>query len=143
VVRSSAASDVYKRQIEYRGPISGTARSDFLRNARALLAPTVFTEPFCGMAVEAMLCGTPVISVDYGAMTETVIEGISGFRCHTLQDWIDAIHAVDILNRRTIAYIARSRWSLETCGGHYDKIFCQLNDLYRGGWYEGVGDKLF
>ena len=122
--------------IEYRGPISGKARSEFLRNARALLAPTVFTEPFCGMAVEAMLCGTPVISVDYGAMTETVTEGVMGYKCHTLQDWIDGINNAGDLDRRTIASIARNQWSLEACGRRYDKIFCQLNDLYRRGWYE-------
>jgi len=122
--------------IEYRGPISGTARSEFLRNARALLAPTVFTEPFCGMAAEAMLCGTPVVAVDYGAMTETVTEGVSGYRCHTLQDWLDGINAVGDLDRRVIADTARARWSLEACGRRYDKIFRQLNDLYRRGWYE-------
>jgi len=122
--------------IEYRGPISGKARSKFLRKARALLAPTVFTEPFCGMAVEAMLCGTPVVAVDYGAMTETVTEGVMGYRCHTLQDWIDGINAVGDLDRRTIADIARSKWSLEACSKRYDKIFRQLNDLYRRGWYE-------
>jgi len=122
--------------IEYRGPISGRDRSDFLRNARALLAPTVFTEPFCGMSVEAMLCGTPIISVNYGAMTETVTEGVMGYRCHTLQDWLDAIDAVGDLDRSVIADIARSRWSLEACGKRYDKIFKQLDDLNRKGWYE-------
>jgi glycosyltransferase involved in cell wall biosynthesis len=122
--------------IEYRGPIAGRKRSEFLRNARALLAPTVFTEPFCGMAVEAMLCGTPVVAVDYGAMTETVIEGVSGFRCHTLQDWVDGINAVGDLDRRTIADIARNEWSLGACGRRYNKIFQQLNDLYSGGWYQ-------
>lgn len=122
--------------IEYRGPISGRERSAFLRNARALLAPTVFTEPFCGMAVEAMLCGTPVVAVDYGAMTETVTEGVMGYRCHTLQDWVDGICAVGDLDRRTIAAIARAKWSLDACGARYDKIFRQLNDLYRRGWYE-------
>ena len=121
--------------IKYRGPLSGRARSDFLAGARALLAPTVFTEPFCGMAVEAMLCGTPVVAVDYGAMTETVQDGM-GFRCHTLQDWIDAIHAVGDLDRAAIAERARSRYSLEACGQRYAKIFRQLNDLYRKGWYE-------
>jgi glycosyltransferase involved in cell wall biosynthesis len=122
--------------IEYRGPLSGRKRSEFLGNARALLAPTVFTEPFCGMAVEAMLCGTPVVSVNYGAMTETVTEGVTGYKCHTLQDWLDGIHAVENLDRQAIADSARARWSLETCGARYDKIFCQLNDLYRKGWYE-------
>lgn len=121
--------------IEYRGPIHGKARSEFLRNARALLAPSNFTEPFCGMAAEAMMCGTPVVSVNYGAMTETVGEGM-GFRCHTLQDWLDGLNEVENLDRKYIADTARSRFSLEACGKKYDKIFMDLNNLYRKGWYE-------
>lgn len=121
--------------IEYRGPLSGRDRSKFLGGARALLAPSVFTEPFCGMAAEAMLCGTPVISVDYGAMTETVQDDM-GYRCHTLQDWLDAVNSVGDLDRSTIAAKARSRYSLEACGLKYSKIFNQLNALYRSGWYE-------
>lgn len=122
--------------IEYRGPIGGTARSEFLRNARALLAPSVFTEPFCGMAVEAMLCGTPVVSVNYGAMTETILDGVTGFRCHTLQDWIDAIDNAGDLSRRMVANVARSRYSLEACGKRYDKIFKDINNLNKKGWYQ-------
>ena len=122
--------------IEYRGPIAGKARSEFLRNARAALMPTNFTEPFAGSGVEAMLCGTPLIAVDYGAFTETIVDGVTGFRCHTLQDWIDAIHDVDKLDRRVIADTARSRYSLETCGKKYDKIFRTINNLHRKGWYQ-------
>lgn len=122
--------------IQYRGPITGKARSEFLRNARAALMPTNFTEPFGGSGVEAMLCGTPLIAVDYGAFTETVIDGVTGFRCHTLQDWLDAIANVDKLYRPQIAEIARCRYSLETCGKQYDKIFKSINNLWRKGWYE-------
>lgn len=122
--------------IHYGGPISGKARSDFLRNARAALMPTNFTEPFGGSGVEAMLCGTPLISVDYGAFTETVANGLTGFRCHTLQEWLDAIINVDQLDRRVIAFTARNRYSLEACGKRYDHIFQTLNDLWRKGWYE-------
>jgi glycosyltransferase involved in cell wall biosynthesis len=120
--------------IHYKGPISGNERSAFLRNARALLAPSLFTEPFCGMAVEAMLCGTPVVSVDYGAMTETVQEGM-GFRCHTLSDWLEGIEAVGDLDRQYIASVARAKYSLEACGAKYDKIFRQISQLSDKGWY--------
>lgn len=120
--------------IVYGGQLRGGERSDFLRNARALLAPSTFTEPFCGMAVEAMLCGTPVLSVDYGAMTETVQEGM-GFRCHTLKDWLEGIEKVGDLDREWISNKARSLYSLESCGKKYDIIFQQLNNLYRKGWY--------
>jgi len=122
--------------IEYRGPITGKARSDFLRNARAALMPTNFTEPFAGSGVEAMMCGTPLIAVDYGAFTETIVDGVTGFRCHTLQDWIDAIHNAGNLNRVTVAKTARMRYSLETCGKKYDKIFKDINNLNKKGWYQ-------
>jgi len=122
--------------IEYRGPITGKARSEFLRNARAALMPTNFTEPFAGSGVEAMLCGTPLIAVDYGAFTETIIDGVTGFRCHTLQDWIDAIDNAGDLSRQMVANVARSRYNLETCGKKYDKIFQDINNLNRKGWYQ-------
>lgn len=121
--------------IYYLGPIKGKARSDFLRNARACLMPTVFTEPFGGSGVEGMLCGTPLLSVHYGAFSETVQHGVTGFHCHTLQDWLDAIDNAGSLNRKKIADTARAKYSLETCGTQYDKVFTDLSDLYRQGWY--------
>ena len=47
--------------IEYRGPISGRERSEFMRNAICSLMPTNFIEPFGGSGVEGLLCGTPLI----------------------------------------------------------------------------------
>lgn len=121
--------------IEYIGPISGKERSDFLRNARCAVMPTVFTEPFGGSGVEAMLCGTPLIAVDFGAFTETVVEGVTGFRCRTLADWLDAVDKVGDLDRKQVADIARSRYSLQACATKYDKVFSCLYDLYDKGWY--------
>ena len=122
--------------IIYGGAINGKARSDFLRNARAVLMPTVFTEPFGGSGVEGMLCGTPLIAVDYGAFTETIIDGVTGFRCHTLKDWLEAIDNVEKLDRNKIADVTRSRYSLDACGKKYDKIFKDLSNLRKKGWYE-------
>lgn len=121
--------------IVYLGPISGKKRSVFLRNARAALMPTVFTEPFGGSGVEAMLCGTPLLSVDYGAFTETVIQGVTGFRCKTLQEWLDAVESADKLDRNLIADNAKAKYSLEACGIKYDKVFTDLNNLHDQGWY--------
>ncbi|ATW62806.1 GT1 glycosyltransferase [Synechococcus phage S-CBWM1] len=121
--------------IEFRGPISGRKRSEFLRNARAALMPTVFTEPFGGSGVEAMLCGTPLIAVDYGAFTETVEDGVTGFRCKLLSDWLSAIEAAGELDRRYIAGRARSLYSLERCGEMYDRAFRQIQTLWHDGWY--------
>jgi len=122
--------------MEFVGPIVGQKeRSDLLRNARVVLMPTIYTEPFGGVAVEAMLCGTPVVSTDYGAFSETIEHGKTGFRCHTLGDFLAAIVAAETLDRKYIVDRARRLYSLEAVGKQYDVIFKQIADLTRSGWY--------
>jgi len=121
--------------IEYKPPIHGRARSELLGNAYCVLMPTTFIEPFGGAGVEAQMCGTPLIASNYGAFRETVIEGVTGFRCNTLGDWLDAIERVGSLDRQKVADIARSTYSLEACGKLYDKIFMDIANLGDKGWY--------
>jgi glycosyltransferase involved in cell wall biosynthesis len=123
------------QNIEYWGPLTGTQRSEFMRNAICSLMPTTFIEPFGGSGVEGMLCGTPLIATDYGAFTETVIEGVTGYRCKTLRDWLDAIDMVGNIDRKMVADVARATYSLEACGAKYDKAFQQIYELYSSGWY--------
>jgi len=68
----------------YKPPIHGRERNALLGNAYCCIMPTLFIEPFGGSGVEAMLCGTPLLTCDYGAFQETVLNGVTGFRCHTL-----------------------------------------------------------
>jgi hypothetical protein len=122
--------------IEYKPPIHGRERSDYLGSLSVLLAPTMFTEPFCGVAVEAQLCGTPVVCTDFGAMTETVEHGKTGVRCHTLQDFCAAIHFCKNLDRQYIRDRAESRYSLEAVAPQYEYILKTIIDVPKnGGWY--------
>jgi glycosyltransferase involved in cell wall biosynthesis len=121
--------------IEYRGPISGTERSEYLRNAICSLMPTTFIEPFGGSGVEGLLCGTPLIATDYGAFAETVQHGFNGFRCKTLEDWLEALEAVTQLDRAAVSNAARETYSLEACSKRYDDAFEKIHQLYDKGWY--------
>lgn len=123
------------KNIEYRGPLKGRERSNFLRQAYCAVMPTTYVEPFGGSGVEAMLCGTPVVAVDYGAFTETIQQGVSGYRCKVLKQWLGAIQNVKNLDRRKIAEYARNKYSLQACAVLYDQAFKQLLDLYSDGWY--------
>lgn len=121
--------------LEYLNPVTGIARSDLLRNAYAMLCPTVYIEPLCNSGIESQLCGAPIITTDYGAFTEIMIHGVSGFRCHTLGDYLEAIKKIPSLDRREIADRARKKYNLETVGAQMNKIITQLESLRNEGWY--------
>ncbi|HSX35094.1 MAG TPA: glycosyltransferase [Candidatus Saccharimonadales bacterium] len=66
--------------ITYQGFIQGdTAKQTFLGNARALIMPSIFDEPFGMVAIEALACGTPVIGLNSGAIPEIIENGVNGF----------------------------------------------------------------
>jgi glycosyltransferase involved in cell wall biosynthesis len=123
------------KNIEYLPPVLGKARNELLGRAKAVIMPSLFTEPFGGVAVEAMMTGTPVITTTFGAFTETVEHGKTGYRCHTLGDFLKAFDQVDGLDRQYISSRAHSLYSLEAVGPQYDSVFKQLSDLHNEGWY--------
>ena len=115
----------------FKGPIFGDERIDVVRRARCMLMPTVFIEPFGNSGIEAQLCGVPLIASSYGAFQETVLEGVTGYRCHTLADWVEAIRLSGSLDRRQIATLARGKYSKEVVGKHYDWALRQLRGPVR------------
>jgi glycosyltransferase involved in cell wall biosynthesis len=66
-------------QIVYTGEVGGRRREDLFANARALLMPIRWPEPFGMVMVQALACGTPVIAFPEGAASEIVIDGENGF----------------------------------------------------------------
>jgi len=64
--------------IEYVGFV-GPEKREFLGNARALIVPSLFDEPFGMVSIEALACGTPVIALDSGALPEVIQDGQTGF----------------------------------------------------------------
>ena len=121
--------------LTYHGAVTGKARSKLLSNAKAMLMPTLYTEPFGGAGIEGMLCGTPLLGQDWGCFSENIKHGFNGYRCKTLGDWITAICLLHKLDRYWISEWARGRYSLENCGDQYDRIFKQISNLDGDGWY--------
>lgn len=79
-------------------------------------------------------CGTPVITTDWGAFTETVIDDVTGFRCHTLAEFCDAVIKAGDLEPSAVHSIAASRYSLEAIAPKYQDYFERLYQLWEIGW---------
>lgn len=127
---------VLEGDVQYLGPLDEEQRRLFLSNAKALLVPTAYIEPFGGVAVEAMLCGTPVITSPWGAFSENVWEGLTGFKFTTLRQGVEAVEKVEGLHSEMIRSMATNRFSLEAVRPRFLAWFDQLRTLHGKGWYE-------
>lgn len=122
--------------VEYVGVVGPEKRAELMGGARAILTPTLYLEPFGGVAVEAQLCGTPAITTDWGAFPETVAQRVSGYRCRTLAQFVQAVEDAGELDRDQIRNRAISRYSLEAVAPQYEDYFERLSTLWSDGWYE-------
>lgn len=120
---------------EHVGVVGPKERGVLMSQAKAVFVPTIYVPPFEGVHIEAQLCGTPVITTDFGVFSETVKQGVNGYRCTTLQEFMDAAKLVDMLDPVEIAATARTEYSTERIAIQYERYLEKLLTLYHDGWY--------
>lgn len=123
-----------KGDVEYVGQVGYAARAELMGNAACTLVPTVYVEPFGGVAVEAMLAGCPVVASDWGAFTETVPPAV-GRRFRTLKQGTIATEEAIALDRRKIRTHANQHYSLGAVGPMFTAWFDSLDSLWDEGFY--------
>jgi glycosyltransferase involved in cell wall biosynthesis len=64
--------------VDMLGLIPAAQVRDLMSRARAVLAPSVWEEPFGLVVVEAMAAGTPAIAAGHGSFPELVTPGVDG-----------------------------------------------------------------
>lgn len=120
----------------YMGEVGPEKRAELLGRAHAVLCPSIYIEPFGNIAIEAMAMGTPVITTDWGAFTETVKHGETGYRCRILKEFVDAVDSCHLLNRKKIRDYAIRNYSLDAIAPRYHRAFARLKTLWGVGWGE-------
>jgi glycosyltransferase involved in cell wall biosynthesis len=69
-----------------------------LANARCLLFPVQWEEPFGMVMIEAMACGTPVVALRGGSVPEVIVDGVTGFICEAPSELPAALNTVGELS---------------------------------------------
>lgn len=116
------------------GLVGPDKRKELMANARVVLVPTLYLEPFGGVSAEAMLSGAPVITSDWGAFSENVQNGVTGWRCRTLQEWVGAVKDVNEFDQEVIRREAIGKFSTMMVRHHYHYYFEKLMTLWGEGW---------
>jgi glycosyltransferase involved in cell wall biosynthesis len=114
------------KQIEFLGEIESQEKSNFLKNARGLIAPIQWAEPFGLFFVEAMACGTPVITMNRGSAPEVIKNGKTGFVLNNIEEATNAVNSIDKIKREDCRKWVEKNFSAEIMVENYEKIYHQL-----------------
>ena len=109
--------------IDFVGEVDDAGKSEFLGDARALLFPIDWPEPFGLTAIEAMACGTPVIAWPNGAVPEVVDEGVTGLLVESLEAAVAAVGAAATMSRREVRRQFERRFVARRMATEYQAIY--------------------
>ncbi len=112
--------------VEYIGEISEAEKSDFLGNARALMFPIDWPEPFGLAIIESMACGTPVIARPCGSVPELLEHGVTGIIGDTVEDLVAAVRQVESLSRVECRRQFEQRFTVECMVDRYEEVYQKL-----------------
>jgi glycosyltransferase involved in cell wall biosynthesis len=112
--------------VTYIGEIDERRKSQFLSDARALLFPIDWPEPFGLALIEAMACGTPVLAIRNGAVSEVIDDGVTGYVVDTVAEAIARMNSVLALDRSRVRRRFEERFSVARMAGDYVKIYAKL-----------------
>jgi glycosyltransferase involved in cell wall biosynthesis len=110
----------------YLGEVPHERKVELLANARALLFPIRWNEPFGMVMLEAMACGTPVLAFPEGAAPEVVDDGTTGFLCDDDDAMVEAIGRLDQLRREDCRAAVEGYFSTERMVAEHVELYEEL-----------------
>jgi glycosyltransferase involved in cell wall biosynthesis len=112
--------------IEFIGEVGEVEKNTLLGNAKALLFPIDWPEPFGLVMIEAMACGTPVIAFCRGSVPEVIDEGVTGFICSNVKEAVAAVEKIPSLSRKKCREVFEKKYSVEVMANNYLKLYKKL-----------------
>ncbi len=123
--------------IRYKGMVDKYSPEWFQAygNAKALIFPIQWEEPFGLVLIEALAAGTPVIAFRRGSAPEIIKDGVTGFLCapNDIKSLVQAIKKIETMPALQYAAMRRA------CREHVEKQFTIRRMVDQ---YEAVYDRL-
>ena len=105
--------------IEYIGPVNDEQKNRVLGQARAMVVPIQWNEPFGIVFAEALACGTPIISCPRGSLPEIVRPGIDGFLIRSIEEGCEAVAKLGTIDRASCRRRAEQLYSPDVVTERY------------------------
>ena len=118
--------------IQYLGEVDHETKLKYLQNAKALLFPALWSEPFGLVPIEAMAVGTPPICMTAGALPEIVAHGRTGWLAQNVDELINFTVKADQISPAECRKHVEEKFSAEVMASAY--LDCWRRILKGEGW---------
>jgi glycosyltransferase involved in cell wall biosynthesis len=112
--------------IRFIGEIDDIEKNELLGGAEALLNPIQWDEPFGIACIEAMACGTPIVTLRRGAMPEVVLDSVTGLVGSSIEELIERFGEIKSLDRSVCRAHVGSKFSSEAMIENYLKVYSRI-----------------
>jgi len=109
--------------IEYVGPVDDVQKNKVLGEAKAMVVPIQWDEPFGIVFAEALGCGTPVISCPRGSLPEIVRQGVDGFLIKSIAEGCEAVAKLGTIDRAGCRRRAEQEYSPDVVVARYLELY--------------------
>jgi len=112
--------------IEWLGEIDEAAKRALMAHALALLVPIGWPEPFGMVFIEALACGTPVLTCPTGAAPELLEDGVTGYSSADKETLVVAAQSIARISRRGCRAYAQRRFDTRVMASNYLNVYQQV-----------------
>jgi glycosyltransferase involved in cell wall biosynthesis len=118
--------------VEYLGEVNESEKQDLLGNAKVLLFPIDWPEPFGIVMIEALACGTPVVAFDNGSVREIIDNGVNGYVVDSMEEAVKATLKIDAISRSVCRGSFLERFEALRMAKEYVEIYESLIEANNG-----------
>lgn len=118
-------------QVVFLGEITEEEKRLLLRDAKGFVFPLQWSEPFGLVMIEAMACGTPVISFPYGAVPEVVKNKETGFIVNSINEMVDAVKKIDQIEPEKCRKHVEKKFGVFRMVDEYEKIYKNISRKHK------------
>ena len=117
--------------VQFVGEVDEAEKVRLIGQARALLFPIDWPEPFGMVVIEALSCGTPVIAWNHGSIPELLEHGVTGFVVDSIEAAAEAVDRARTLDRAACRKAFEARFEAGRMAREYVTIYEKV--IERGG----------
>ncbi len=117
--------------IEHLGEVQGERKLKLIAKAKALLFPIQWDEPFGMAPIEALACGTPVVTMARGALPEIIEHGVNGFLAKNEREFKHYMTRVDEIDPAACRESVEKKFSAETMVERYLERYKTVIEMHK------------